>query len=134
MTTPNLPGSIKIRTWCQWNLLEKHMLQGMIQTFGHTSGRSKCCRKRWYEWKMNLGPWFLFSAVFSLLMHYWYAEQISVKIGWPVYMNLAFLWEYNFNQTLIQINGHIVSFPWTYKNILNYRPQVWSVKYNSGWA
>lgn len=30
---------------------------------------------------------FIFSClVFSLLMYYWYDEQISGKIGWPIYM------------------------------------------------
>ena len=37
---------------------------------------------------------FIFTcSIFSFLMSYWYAEQISVKIGWSIYMYLAFLWE-----------------------------------------
>lgn len=34
----------------------------------------------------------IFSSVFSpFLMYFWYAEQISVKIGWPIGLYLAFL-------------------------------------------
>ena len=37
---------------------------------------------------------FIFTCSFFLfLMSYWYAEQISVKIGWSIYMCLDFLWE-----------------------------------------